>query len=198
MEATAKTLRRALFLDRDGVINTDFGYVCTPDRTEWVPGIFDVCRKARSLDMELVVVTNQAGIARGYYTETEFQRYTRWMLDQFLQRGIDIRAVYHCPHHPEFGIGALKTECACRKPAPGMILQSAQELYLDLAGSAMVGDKVSDMKAATSARIGLRMLLGDDGAEQDDLPGVRRVRSLPEAAMVLETWRNNGDRQGDV
>ena len=194
MQHSASRPRRALFLDRDGIINTDFGYVHTPERTEWLQGIFDLCRKAQSLGFVVVVVTNQAGIARGYYSQAQFEDYTRWMLEQFRQRGVDILAVYHCPHHPEYGIGPLKIECDCRKPAPGMILRAAGEHGLDLAGSALLGDKVSDIQAAASARVGLRMLLGSDGAGQDGLPALRRVESLSEAGAVLETWCGHGDR----
>lgn len=188
MRQTEAMTRRALFLDRDGVINEDFGYVHTPDRTEWVDGIFDLCNRAQALGMTIVVVTNQAGIARGYYTEPEFLAYTTWMVEQFRLRGIEIQAVYHCPHHPEMGKGALKIACDCRKPAPGMILRAAREHSLDLSRSALVGDKVSDIRAADAAGVGLPILVGQDGIGDPAIPRAIRVETLAEAEKELEEW----------
>lgn len=175
--------RRALFLDRDGVINADYGYVHTPERTDWVDGIFDLGRRAQALGLALVVVTNQAGIARGYYTESQFQQYTRWMVERFGEQGIDVLAVYHCPHHPDFG-----PPCECRKPEPGMILRAARDHHLDLAQSTLLGDKMSDIQAADSAGIGLRVILGCDGVDARDVPSCIRVGTLKEAAAKLEEW----------
>lgn len=194
MLGLSSTGRPALFLDRDGVINTDFGYVHTPECTEWIDGIFELCQRAQAMGLSIVVVTNQAGIARGYYSQAQFEQYSRWMVDQFRQREVDILAVYHCPHHPEFGIGTLKTECDCRKPRPGMILQAAREHGLDLSRSALLGDKVSDIQAAASARVGLRVLLGDDGLGQMGLPAHYRVENMAEVGAVLEAWCSNGER----
>jgi len=191
MRQTEVPGRRALFLDRDGVINQDFGYVHTPDRTEWVDGVFDLCSRAQALGMAIVVVTNQAGIARGYYTENDFLAYTAWMIEQFRARGVQILAVYHCPHHPEMGKGALKTVCDCRKPAPGMILRAAREHALDLPHSALIGDKVSDIRAADAAGVGLRILVGQDGFGDSGIPRAARVETLAEAAWKLEEWHQN-------
>jgi D-glycero-D-manno-heptose 1,7-bisphosphate phosphatase len=146
--------RRALFLDRDGVINIDHGYVYLPEQTEWVPGIFELCRSAQGLGYDLIVITNQAGIARGYYDEAQFEAYTRWLHGQFANRGLPILATYHCPHHPTEGIGELRRQCDCRKPEPGMILRASRELDVDLATSAFVGDKPSDMAAGRAAGVG--------------------------------------------
>lgn len=165
--------RRALFLDRDGVINVDFGYVHTPGQTVWVPGIFDLCRKAVEHGFMLVVVTNQAGIARGYYSEQDFLTHARWMRAQFADRGLELAAIYHCPHHPAEGQGALRTACDCRKPAPGMLLQAQRELGLDLPNSALVGDKASDIEAAARAGVGHRLRIGIDGKAGAGLPGMQ-------------------------
>ena len=145
---------RALFLDRDGVINVNHGYVHTPERTDWVPGIFERARAARAAGRVLVVVTNQAGIARGYYDRARFEDYTRWMHERFAREGAPLLATYYCPHHPDAGIGELKVACGCRKPAPGMLLEAARRHRLDLAASVMLGDKPSDAEAARNAGVG--------------------------------------------
>ncbi|WP_158883202.1 D-glycero-beta-D-manno-heptose 1,7-bisphosphate 7-phosphatase [Rhodanobacter sp. L36] len=154
--------RRALFLDRDGVINVDHGYVYTPERTQFVDGIFDLCRKAKDHGYLVVVITNQAGIARGYYCEQEFHAYMQWMAKEFVTHHARIDAIYFCPHHPSEGEGAYLQVCDCRKPAPGMILQAQRELNLDLASSVLIGDKASDIQAGNAAGVGSCFLLGGD------------------------------------
>lgn len=154
--------QRALFLDRDGVINVDHGYVCTPDRTEFVPGIFELVRAANAADHLVVVVTNQAGIARGYYTEQEFLGYMAWLRGEFLVRGSHIDDVFFCPHHPDAGQGDLLQSCRCRKPAPGMILDAQARYGFDLSKSTLVGDKITDIEAGKAAGVGTNILLGEE------------------------------------
>ena len=149
---------RALFLDRDGVINVDHGYVHTPEKFEFVEGIYDLCRLARQLSYLLVVVTNQAGIGRGYYSEDDFHRLTNWMCGQFTAHGVEIAKVYFCPDHPEHGIGRYRRESPMRKPNPGMILGAATEFSLDLADCVLVGDKASDIEAGRAAGVGCSLL----------------------------------------
>lgn len=151
--------RRALFLDKDGVINVDHGYVCTRERTDFVDGIFELCRTATRAGFLNVLVTNQAGIARGYYSEQEFLAYMEWMRGEFRERGAQLDAVYYCPHHPVYGIGEYLRDCECRKPRPGMILSAAQDLDIDLAASVLLGDSASDAEAAQEAKLGSIFLL---------------------------------------
>jgi D-glycero-D-manno-heptose 1,7-bisphosphate phosphatase len=153
-------MRPALFLDRDGVINVDHGYVCSPERTEFVDGIFELIAAAHARDMAVVVVTNQAGIARGHYSEREFRDYMAWMQETLRERGAHLDAVYHCPHHPDAGIGEYLRACDCRKPAPGMILAAQREMALDLPASLLIGDKESDVAAGRAAGVGLNLQLG--------------------------------------
>ncbi len=150
-------MRRALLLDKDGVINIDHGYVCSAERTEFIGGIFDLCGMASRLGYLVVLVTNQAGIGRGYYTEDDFHAYMRWLRTEFQKRGTQIDAVKYCPHHPVHGRGAYRCVCACRKPAPGMIIEARDEFDLDLAHSILVGDKASDLEAGQRAGVGTRI-----------------------------------------
>lgn len=162
--------RRALFLDRDGVINVNHGYVHTAEQTEWVPGIFELCTIARDAGYALVVVTNQAGIARGYYSESEFLDYTRWMHGEFAARGVEILATLYCPHHPTAGFGEFRVECRCRKPAPGMFIAATRLLGLAPKASMMLGDKDSDLIAAASAGIPQGFLIDSNKSDAFDEP----------------------------
>lgn len=164
MSAMTTGVRRpALFLDRDGVINVDHGYVHKPEQVDWVPGIFELVARARAAGHAVVVVTNQAGIGRGYYSEADFHAFTAWMQAEFAARGAPIDRVYFCPDHPEHGIGPYRRDTPMRKPGPGMLLQAADELALDLPASTLVGDKESDIAAARAAGCGRAWLfLHDD------------------------------------
>jgi len=153
------TQNRALFLDRDGVINVDKGYVGRIEEFEFLPGIFALCRTAQDVGLVPIVATNQAGIGRGYYSEHDFHTLTEWMVAEFRTRGIDIGRVYHCPYHPEAGLGEYRRESFDRKPNPGMILRAKDELSLDLSGSVLVGDKDSDIAAGRAAGVGFNIKL---------------------------------------
>ena len=140
-------MTKALFLDRDGIINVDHGYVYKIEDFEFVEGIFDLVKYFSAAGYLLFVVTNQSGIGRGYYSEEDFKVLTRWMLARFEKEGIHIEKVFHCPHSPE-------AKCHCRKPQTGMI-DEAMEIYaIDLSASWMIGDKQSDMDLAHYAGIG--------------------------------------------
>lgn len=149
----------AVFLDRDGVINKERGYVHEIDEFNFIDGVFDACREMSKAGYRLIIITNQAGIARGYYTEDEFHYLTIWMLNEFRQHGIEIDDVYYCPHHPVHGVGVYRRDCDCRKPAPGMILRAAKEHSLDLRHSILVGDKITDIEAGRTAGIGCCILV---------------------------------------
>lgn len=151
--------RPALFLDRDGVINEEKDYVHRVEDFTFIDGIFDLCRSAMTAGMSIVVVTNQAGIGRGYYSEDQFWVLTDWMQDRFSENGIIIDAVYFCPYHPDHGVGKYRVDSFDRKPNPGMILQANEELGLSLKDSILVGDKASDIAAAKSANVGRAVLM---------------------------------------
>ncbi|WP_456452345.1 D-glycero-alpha-D-manno-heptose-1,7-bisphosphate 7-phosphatase [Hydrogenimonas sp.] len=142
-------MRKALFLDRDGVINVDHGYVSRIEDFEFVPGILDFVKAAQAKGYLPIVVTNQSGIGRGYYTAEDFERLTAHMLEKMREHGIviDRSQVLHCPHDPDAG-------CGCRKPEPGMFRVAKERFDIDMAGSVMIGDKPSDIEAAERAGVG--------------------------------------------
>lgn len=148
--------RPALFLDRDGVINLDHGYVHRPEDIVFVDGIFELVAAANQKGYLVVVVTNQAGIARGYYSEADFHLLMIWIMAQFDKCGGWLDAVYFCPYHPECGVGEYRKESNCRKPAPGMLIQASEELDIELTRSIIVGDMPTDMEAAYQAGVGTR------------------------------------------
>jgi len=169
-------VKPAVFLDRDGVINVDHGYVSRPEQFEFIDGIFEACQHFAALGYTIIVVTNQSGIGRGYYTEADFLNLTQWMTERFAEQGVTIAGVYWCPHHPVHAQGAYQRECDCRKPAPGLILQAAAEHGIDLARSWMLGDKAADMQAAAAAGVGRKVLVlsgqslsAEDRAFADDV-----------------------------
>lgn len=155
----------ALFLDRDGVVNVNHGYVHTADRTQWLPGIFDLCAAGRRAGYLLVVVTNQAGIARGYYSEEQFLEYTRWVHGEFAARGVPLDATVYCPHHPSAGVGELCVDCGCRKPRPGMFEAASSLFGIDLDRSLVVGDQETDLIAASRAGVHNGFLVEEGAAD---------------------------------
>ena len=157
--------RRALFLDRDGVINIDSGYIWRPEDFIFNEGVFDACRKARNLGYLLVVVTNQAGIGRGLFSEQDFRSLTEWMTGRFAEEEIEIARVYFAPTHPEEGIGVYRRESPDRKPGPGMLFKARDEFGIDMKASAIIGDRETDILAGINGGVGRRILI--EGAEPD-------------------------------
>jgi len=142
MQALQK--KKALFLDRDGIINEDKEYPSKPDHIVFIPAVFNVCRAAVEKDYIIVVVTNQAGVAKGLFSETDVIALHDWMSGQFRQRGIIIAGFYYCPFHKNGTVEAYARDSFCRKPKPGMFLNAAKDLNIDLSRSIMIGDKHSD------------------------------------------------------
>jgi D-glycero-D-manno-heptose 1,7-bisphosphate phosphatase len=177
------TKARALFLDRDGIVNHEVGYLHRPADVRWVDGIFSLARTAVGLGYKLIVVTNQSGIARGFYSYAEFDELMDWMRAEFLRQQIALDAVYCCPFHPEHGVGEYKREHEDRKPGPGMLLRGAREFGLDLGQSVMVGDRCSDVAAGLAA--GVRQCFLLRGTEPEPCPGEHiAIDSLAE----VESW----------
>ncbi|SAL32681.1 D-glycero-alpha-D-manno-heptose-1,7-bisphosphate 7-phosphatase [Caballeronia telluris] len=177
--------RKALFLDRDGVMNVDFGYVHQPERCVFIAGIFDLVCLANETGYAVIVVTNQAGIGRGYYSEAQFASFMQWMSDRFVKEGATIDRVYHCPHHPDAALGAYRKSCLCRKPSPGMFDAARQDLDLDMPASILIGDKRSDMEAGRRAGVGHCFLFGSK--EKSEVPnGALAIDALLEVTPLLK------------
>ena len=171
----------AAFLDRDGVINVDSGYVGCWEDFEYLPDAIDGLTLLQKLGFKLVVVTNQSGIARGYYTEEDFLRLTQSMKEDLSSRSVDLSAVYYCPYLADAESEPYRVESDLRKPEPGMLLLAAKEHDLDLSRSIMVGDKVSDMVAAQRAVVPYRFHV-TSGAAHD---GATKAAGLLQAAEMV-------------
>ena len=178
---------RALFLDRDGVINVNYGYVHRPEKFDFIDGIFDLGREAHAQHYKLVVITNQAGIARGFYSEREFYELSQWMCDQFLIQGAPISKVYFSPFHPTEGIGKYKKDDLSRKPHPGMLLQAERELNLYLGHSILIGDNVTDIQAGIAAGVGCNLLFANDEPAELHNVDYKRITSLADALPLLNS-----------
>ncbi len=141
-------MRKALFLDRDGTINVDNGYVCQPEKFRLIDGIVELCLKAQEKGYLIIVITNQSGIARGYYTDDDFHKLTQYMLNLFHQKGVVITDVFYCPF----------LEGPDRKPNPGLFLKAKEKHQINMAQSVSVGDKERDLEAAQRAGVGKNFL----------------------------------------
>lgn len=150
---------RAVFLDRDGVINVDHGYTHRIEDFQFVAGSAEAMALLQGAGWRLVVVTNQSGIARGLFSSDTYERFTAHLRAQLADRGVHLDAVLHCPHLPDAAMAAYRLACDCRKPGPGMLLRAARELSLDLALSVIVGDRLSDVQAGRAAGIGRCLLV---------------------------------------
>ena len=154
----------ALFLDRDGVINLDHGYVYMKENFDFIPGIFELVSNAKANGYLCIVVTNQAGIGRGLYSLEDFKVLSEWMCEKFKYNGAEIDAIYYSPFHPTKGKGPYLAQENTRKPGSGMFIEAAEDLNINISGSIMVGDNVSDMQASIAANIGRHYLMRTNSA----------------------------------
>ena len=162
---------KTIFLDRDGVINKDINYLHKINDFEFIDGIFDVCLYFQSLGYKIIIITNQSGISRGYYSHSDYQKVTQWMLDQFKYKNINILDVFHCPHGPD-------STCDCRKPKPGMFLKAKDKHNTDMEKSWLIGDNEIDVIAANEAGIENTILVRS---------GHRIDESISKARFILDS-----------
>jgi D-glycero-D-manno-heptose 1,7-bisphosphate phosphatase len=179
--------KKALFLDRDGVINVDHGYVYKLEDFQFVDGIFELCRKAISSGYLIFVITNQAGIGRGYYSTADFDSLTKQMCEEFLAQGVLICKVYYSPFHSIHGVGKYKKDDESRKPRPGMIYQAVNEFGIDLNKSVLIGDKYTDIEAGQNAGVRTNILyIGNSKVRPDAKLNCHIVSTLNEAKFFLQ------------
>lgn len=163
---------KALFLDRDGVVNVEKNYLYKIDDFELMEGIVDVCRAYEAKGYLIIIVTNQSGISRGYYSENDFKHLSEWMIDHFKALGVTLSRIYHCPHHE-----SIDGQCDCRKPEPGMFLEAQKDFDIDMKNSVMIGDNERDIEAAIRAGVTTNILLS---AQATQSAANRIVKSLKE------------------
>ena len=180
--------QRAVFLDRDGTINVEKSYLINVDEFEFIHGVPEALKKLQDAGFLLVVVTNQAGIARGYFSSEQVEKLNSYMAGLLEQYGVTLAGIYFCPHHPTCGQGEYLVDCDCRKGKPGMLLQAANELSIDLTTSFMVGDKLADIQAGQAA--GCKTFLvktgyGKDFEKASATYGAKIVDDLVAAVDIL-------------
>ncbi len=173
----------AVFLDRDGTINLDKGYFYRPEDFAFEPGSLEAIRLLNQAGYKVYVISNQAGIALGHFSEAQVDALHRWLMAELEATGVRIDGFYYCPHHPKLGQGEYKKECDCRKPAPGLLLKAAQERQIDLGASYMVGDHNSDVEAGRAAGVKAIFVRTGHGAQEEALvaPDVPKAANLYEA-----------------
>ncbi|MBI2192463.1 MAG: HAD family hydrolase [Planctomycetes bacterium] len=177
---------KAVFLDRDGTVIRDVGYLSAPEDVHLLPYAARGILRMRELGYRVVLVTNQSGIARGYFTEDDFKRVEARMEEELAARGAGLDAVYYCPHLPGGAVAAYAIECECRKPKPGLILRAARELGIDLGASVMVGDTEADIQAGR--RAGCRTILLSTERVSLLIQPDAHAAHLLEAVEHLERW----------
>jgi len=168
--------KKVIFLDRDGIVNKDTNYLYKISDFQFTLGIIDACLYLLRLDYHLIIITNQSGIARGYYNTEDYINLTKWMLEQFNKQGVKILDVFYCPHGPD-------SNCNCRKPKPGMLIEANNKHNINFKKSWMIGDRESDILAAKSAGIEQTILITSNQEDRQSkatyiLESITEVRSI--------------------
>lgn len=179
-------MTRAVFLDRDGVINVDHGYVSAWEQFEFLPGVPEALRELQSAGYLLIVVSNQSGIGRGYYSETNLEALNQAIAHYLYSTvGVRVSGFYHCPHHPTEAEGEFRKQCHCRKPAPGMIHRAVRDHGIDVKTSLLVGDKDSDIEAGRAAGVTRLFKVVGSSHSVASAPDIQLVTGLSEVPSLL-------------
>jgi D-glycero-D-manno-heptose 1,7-bisphosphate phosphatase len=168
---------KTIFLDRDGVINKEIKYLGKIADFEFIEGVFDACLFFQNLNYKIIIVSNQSGIARGFFSKTDYQILTKWMIEKFQAKGVSILDTYYCPHMPD-------SSCSCRKPKPGMILEATNKYNIELSMSWMIGDKETDIKSANLAGIENTILVRSGHSINE---------SSSNAKFIIDSIKNSSD-----
>lgn len=184
-------MNKAVFLDRDGTINVEKNYLYKIEDFEFLPGVIEGLKLLQDAGFLLIIITNQSGIARGYYTEEDFNRLNNWMLNQLVEYGVNITKVYYCPHLPDASIEKYRKDCNCRKPNLGMYQQAIADYNVQINNSYVIGDKIRDC-AICEQTVCKGFLVGEnekpeirDKVKDGGYERVRYAKSLAEAAKMI-------------
>ncbi|MCX5750060.1 MAG: D-glycero-beta-D-manno-heptose 1,7-bisphosphate 7-phosphatase [Candidatus Saganbacteria bacterium] len=189
-------MHKAVFLDKDGTINEDLGYINDPRDLKLIPGSAEAIKMLNDAGYKVIVISNQSGIARGYIQENMIQTLNKILHKHILNGGGHVDSIYYCPHHPEIGLHPYKKNCDCRKPSPGMLKRGAKEHGIDLSQSYMIGDRVSDIEAGKNA--GCKTILTLTGYGKEEQKALHEKQITPDhvAKDLLEAvkWVLSNDR----
>ena len=176
----------AVFLDRDGVINVDHGYVSTWEQFEFLPGVPEALRELQDAGYLLIVVSNQSGIGRGYYSESDVDLLNQ-AVSEYLgsYAGVTLSGFYHCPHHPTEAENGYRKYCSCRKPAPGLIHRATRDHVIDVKTSLLVGDKDSDIEAGRAAGVAKLFKVVESPKSEASVSDIQLVNGLSEVPSFL-------------
>ncbi len=184
-------MRPAVFFDRDGTVNVEVHYLSRPEQLELLPTVAQTITMLNSQGIAAVVVTNQAGIARGYFPEHRLEAVHLRLHELLAEENAKLDGVYYCPHHPTAGLGAYRKACECRKPSPGMLMAAARDLNLDLTRSLMIGDRDSDLQAGANAGCQTGLVLTGYGQETSAAINLHKVHGIgifPTVADAVRAW----------
>ena len=173
-------LNKTIFLDRDGVINKDVNFLHKIKDCEFIDGIFEACIYFQDIGFKIVVITNQSGIARGYFNENDYQILTNWITLQFNKKSIKLLEIFHCPHGPD-------SKCSCRKPSPGMLLEAKHKYSIDMSNSWLIGDREDDILAANNAGINNTILVRSGHKINEGISNAKHILdSISDCVKVIK------------
>lgn len=178
--------QKAIFFDRDGTINVEKGYLYKTEEFEFIEGAVEALRMAQNAGYKLIIITNQSGIARGYYTEEEFLELNKWMMETLAGKGVRIERVYYCPHYPHAKIKEYSIDCNCRKPKRGLYMQAISDFDLDISACYVIGDKIRDCSICEKG--GCKGFLIAENEKDDVIEAVKagKVCNVDYAKNLLE------------
>ena len=179
----------AIFIDRDGTLNEDIGYVSSPDQLTLYPWAAEAVRLINKAELKAIVITNQSGIARGIYTEETLNAIHQKMIEELAMQGAKLDGVYYCPHHPKIGDARYRIECDCRKPKTGMLDRAAREQDIDLSRSFVIGDKASDINLALNAGARAALVMSGYGRDTQAHPDLFPCEPTFVAETLLDAVR---------
>jgi D-glycero-D-manno-heptose 1,7-bisphosphate phosphatase len=185
-DKSREMIKKAIFLDRDGVIVEDTGYISSPEELKLMPDVVPVLKKLQH-SFRLIVVTNQSGVARGYFTEENLFVINERVIQMLDDNGVGLDAIYYCPHHPQVGKDEYRIECECRKPKPGLLRLATEEFNIELDKSFLIGDKETDIQAGCAIGIKTIKIDPNDREPTDESGADFIVKTFSEVSNIIIT-----------